>query len=150
MMTWQDSLISKILMCVLVATGIGTSGNPSQPVLQTLGTSVRSTFFTRLAIRRCLQYTTRVPPITIFIGFGAAGMAPVLQGFSLWPNADNPAFTSWGHSADLGGIPQHVFVRVDRYDTSEATGVAYCSEARPDYEANNSVLFTVVVLGMGV
>jgi len=76
MMTWQDSLISKILMCVLVATGIGTSGNPSQPDVQTRSTSVRSTFFTRLALRRCLQYTTAPHPLLIFIRIGVVDMGP--------------------------------------------------------------------------
>lgn len=89
-------------------------------------------------------------PIPLFAGFRKVyTVFALLQGFSLWPNADNPAFTTWGHVADPGAVSQHVFVRVDRYDTNEATGVAYCSEAGTNWETNNSVLFTVVVLGMG-
>jgi hypothetical protein len=74
----------------------------------------------------------------------------VLQGFSLWPNTD-PRFGAYGHVKEpAGAFTQHVFVRIVSYDNNAATGVAYCSEAEPTWELDNSVLFTVVVMGRKV
>jgi len=67
---------SKILFCVLVATISGTLGNPSQPDVQTRSTNLQSTFLTRLAFRRCRQFTSVPPSLAIFIVIGAAGMTP--------------------------------------------------------------------------
>jgi hypothetical protein len=71
----------------------------------------------------------------------------VLQGFSVFPN-NNVNFTHWGHAPIVEGIPQHVFVRVDNFDITTAQGVAYCSESGKG-ETDNSILFTVVVMGRG-
>lgn len=71
----------------------------------------------------------------------------VLQGFSIFGNG-NTKFDNWGHIPALEGIIQHVFLRVDEFDTTTAKGVAYCSEAGKG-EVDNSILFTVVVMGRG-
>ena len=74
----------------------------------------------------------------------------MLQGFSLWDNEDNTTFepsSKWSHAADATAIPQHVFVRVIDHNTTHAWGEAYASESRADQEADNTILFTVVVMG---
>lgn len=68
-----------------------------------------------------------------------------LQGFSLWGNDAN--FASWGHVTNNEAIPQHVFARVTASDTKTASGTSYCSESKADGELDNTVLFTVVVMG---
>jgi hypothetical protein len=71
----------------------------------------------------------------------------VLQGFSLWPQPDTTQFKNWGHVALPTAIPQHVFVRVDGHTTDNVAGVAFCSESDAALQGDNSVLFTVVVMG---
>ncbi len=72
----------------------------------------------------------------------------VLQGFSIFGNDNNTKFDHWDHFLGVEGIIQHVFLRVDKFDTTTAQGVAYCSEAGKG-EGDNSILFTVVVMGRG-
>jgi hypothetical protein len=73
----------------------------------------------------------------------------VLQGHSLWNYAGNTAFTpdATHHAAVPGAIPQHVFVRVDAFGLTAASGVVYASESDPTLEVDNTILFTVVIMG---
>lgn len=72
----------------------------------------------------------------------------VLQGFSLWNNHDNPAFTNSGHVESDNAIPQHVVVRVNpNWTTAQVTGNVFCSESDASLQGDNTVLFTLVVLG---
>jgi len=69
----------------------------------------------------------------------------VLQGFSLFAN--NVAFNSWGHNQSVSAIPQHVFVRITFSDINSTLGSCYCAESDAGLESDNTVLFTVVVMG---
>ena len=71
----------------------------------------------------------------------------MLHGFSIWANNDRPQFNRWNHVPGLDVIPQHVFVRVDGHDLTHAWGQHYASQSDADQEWNNTVLFTVVVIG---
>jgi hypothetical protein len=76
----------------------------------------------------------------------------VLGGFSLWGNevAENvvPTMGSWGHAKGDGVIPQHVFARVTSVAGNNiVNGECYCSESDETLEGDNTVFFTVVVLG---
>jgi hypothetical protein len=71
----------------------------------------------------------------------------VLQGFSIFNNENNLTFNGTGHVQGNDVIPQHAFVRVDTWNTNSAAGVCYCSESDPGNQGNNTILFTVVVLG---
>ncbi len=71
----------------------------------------------------------------------------VLQGFSAYGNENNTDFSSWGHSQSDGSIPQHVYVRLTEYNTKTAKGYTFCSESDADKESDNTVLFSVIVLG---
>jgi hypothetical protein len=71
----------------------------------------------------------------------------VLQGFSIFDNENNVNFNSTGHVQGDDAIPQHVFVRVDSFGINSASGVCYCSESDPGNQSDNTILFTVVVLG---
>jgi hypothetical protein len=44
-------------------------------------------------------------------------------------------------------IPQHAYVRVIGWDNNTANGVCFCSESDATQESDNTILFTVVVLG---
>lgn len=68
-----------------------------------------------------------------------------LQGYSLWANDAN--FGSWGHVQSNEAIPQHTFVKVTSSNLKTAGGTAYCSESNGNGEPDNTVLFTVVVMG---
>jgi hypothetical protein len=70
----------------------------------------------------------------------------VLQGFSIWSNPST-AFNNWSAAPDVNAIPQHVFVRVDFFDSILATGTAFCSESLASNAGDNTVLFTVVAIG---
>lgn len=74
----------------------------------------------------------------------------VLQGFSLFNNENNSAFDSFGHVADAEAIPQHVMVSVDAWSTSTVSGRCFCSESSTGVQSDNTVLFTVVVIGRKV
>jgi hypothetical protein len=74
----------------------------------------------------------------------------VLQGFSLWDNGNVTAFNNYGHSANADHIVQHCYVRVTGWTNSSVSGVAFCQEADPSVQSDNTVLFTVVVIGRKV
>jgi hypothetical protein len=59
----------------------------------------------------------------------------------------NTTFNSKGHVKSTDAIPQHVYVRVTWQDAIMAGGEIYCSESSSGSEADNTVLFTVVVMG---
>ncbi len=72
----------------------------------------------------------------------------VLGGHSIWPNEGDTSFSNWRHDAAHDrAIPQHVFARVTNFTTNTVNGVCYCSESDETLESDNTVLFTVVVLG---
>ena len=72
----------------------------------------------------------------------------VLQGFSIWDNDGNTSFTNLNHAADVDAIPQHVYVKIDGVPTTTQTsGHCFCSESLQGNEVDNTVLFTVVVMG---
>jgi len=71
----------------------------------------------------------------------------VLQGFSIWNNDGNTSFTTFGHASDPNTIPQHVYVKVDTISLTQTTGHCFCSESKESFEGDNTVLFTVVVMG---
>jgi hypothetical protein len=75
----------------------------------------------------------------------------VLQGFSVFNNEDNTAFTGVGHTPGGDFIPQHVYVRITTappYPLNGIDGVCFCSESNANApESDNTVLFTVVVIG---
>lgn len=71
----------------------------------------------------------------------------VLQGFSIWSNP-NPSFMNWSYSPDVNAIPQHVFVRVDTWDINSAAGTCFCQESLASNETDNTVLFTVIAIGI--
>jgi hypothetical protein len=71
----------------------------------------------------------------------------VMQGFSLWNNNGQTAFSHYGHTQGLGAWTQHVYVRVIGFDANRAWGEVYCQEGNVGVEPDNTVLFTVVVIG---
>jgi hypothetical protein len=71
----------------------------------------------------------------------------VFQGFSVFNNENNLNFDAQGHVQGGAFIPQHAFVRVDFFDVNGANGVCYCSESDNTVQSDNSILFTVVVMG---
>ncbi|HWI14109.1 MAG TPA: hypothetical protein VNT02_07625, partial [Burkholderiales bacterium] len=73
----------------------------------------------------------------------------VLQGFSLWDNDGNTAFPANAahHVANADAIPQHVFVRITSSTLASTSGEVYCAESKASLELDNTVLFTVVVMG---
>ena len=72
----------------------------------------------------------------------------VFQGFSLFGQGGNTSFNNFGRVPDLGAIPQHAFVRVDSgAGTEQTTGTCFCSESSAANEGDNTILFTVVVIG---
>jgi hypothetical protein len=70
----------------------------------------------------------------------------VFQGFSIWPN--DIGFTNYDNLKSTNNIVQHAFVRVNTFDVNSASGVAFCSESDAGEEADNPILFTVVIMGM--
>jgi hypothetical protein len=54
---------------------------------------------------------------------------------------------NFGNIQGTDVIPQHAFVRVDSWDVNGAHGVAFCSQSDPAVSGNNSILFTLVVIG---
>jgi len=73
----------------------------------------------------------------------------VLQGYSLWNYNGKTDFAldTGHHVKSTDAIPQHVFARVTSSDKKQASGTCYCSESDAGGEADNTVLFTVVVMG---
>ena len=86
--------------------------------------------------------------------FAVYAVFATLRGFSIYDNssaAANPPFdTSIPHEQNLNTIVQHSYVRVDSFDTNSASGKCYCGQSDVTEELNNTVLFTVVVLGRQV
>jgi hypothetical protein len=76
----------------------------------------------------------------------------VWNGFSLWQQLDAnwEQAGRWSAGADVNAIPQHAFVRVTQSDLNSTSGVGFVSESLPSNSPDNSVLFTVIVLGRGV
>ncbi len=73
----------------------------------------------------------------------------VLQGYSLW-NYDGQtgfAVNSSHHVSGSGNIPQHVYVKLVSHNNTDATVEIYCSESDSSLEGDNTVLFTLVVMG---
>lgn len=72
----------------------------------------------------------------------------VLQGFSIFNNEAVSTFDAFGHVSNTGAIPQHVMVTVDSaLSTSVVSGRCFCSESASADQSDNTVLFTVVVIG---
>jgi hypothetical protein len=72
----------------------------------------------------------------------------VLQGFSLWNNEAFGLFDNFGHGASANAIPQHVMVMVDSVSgLTQVSGRCFCSESAAGGQSDNTVLFTVVVIG---
>lgn len=76
----------------------------------------------------------------------------VLQGFSLWNYTNDVQFQhdASHHAPHANAIPQHVYVRLDTIGLNQATGVCFCSESLAANQGDNTVLFTVVVIGRGI
>lgn len=76
----------------------------------------------------------------------------VFQGFSIWsPHTTPAAFRQTGqHWDNDDAIVQNAWVAVDGSDVNTVWGQAYCSESHAGNEADNQILFTVVVLGKPV
>jgi len=73
---------------------------------------------------------------------------PVLQGFSLIdPGSIDDFWATGRHWQSDTAIPQHLWVRIDSFDASGAYGESYCSQSVAGYDSDNTVLFTLVVLG---
>jgi len=66
----------------------------------------------------------------------------ILQGHSL-----TSTYKPGPHWADVRGIPQLVYVKVESFDKDKAVVVVYSSESEAAGEADNSVMFTLVVIG---
>ncbi len=73
----------------------------------------------------------------------------VMQGYSLWNYDGQTAFTinSSHHNASANNIVQHVYARLVSHSLTAATVETYCSESSTGLEGDNTVLFTLVVLG---
>ncbi|MFZ4664109.1 MAG: hypothetical protein ACOYNY_44330 [Caldilineaceae bacterium] len=89
---------------------------------------------------------------------------PIFQGFAVIGIGENEDFHKPHHATDVRGIPQIVHVQVDHFDKQKASGRTYCSESgeptgqllfgkftegNGDTEGDNTVLFTLLVLGKG-
>jgi hypothetical protein len=72
----------------------------------------------------------------------------VFQGFSLFNNEGDTTFSSFGHVSDANCIPQHAYVRIDgNPGLSQTSGFCFCSESLESNETDNTILFTLVVMG---
>jgi hypothetical protein len=71
----------------------------------------------------------------------------VFQGFSLFAQGGNTQFNNFGRVPNINAIPQHAFVRVDGGDNNHTNGTCFCSESSAGIEGDNTILFTVVVIG---
>ncbi len=73
----------------------------------------------------------------------------VLQGYSLWNYEGQTAFTPSAahHESSGGNIPQHVYAKLITHNNTDATVEVYCSESNSSVEGDNTVLFTLVVMG---
>lgn len=88
------------------------------------------------------SWTCTYPPFThIYTSY------VVLQGFSLFNNEGNLDFSNYGHVQTADAIPQHAYVRIISQSNTETTGECFCAESRESLEGDNTVLFTVIVMG---
>jgi hypothetical protein len=72
----------------------------------------------------------------------------VLQGFSIWNNDNNLNFNFYFHAADANAIPQHAYVKINGAPgLTQTSGECFCSESLESNETDNTILFTVVVMG---
>jgi hypothetical protein len=71
----------------------------------------------------------------------------VFQGFSIWGNDGNISFSNWSNDPDVNTIPQHAYVRIISSSNTQATVECFCSESLKSNETDNTVLFTLVVMG---
>jgi hypothetical protein len=74
----------------------------------------------------------------------AYGAYVVMTGFNMWGDT---GFRTGRHYSDAAAIPQNVWVRLDSFTSSRATGAGYCSESNVSGEPDNVVYFTVVIFG---
>jgi len=72
----------------------------------------------------------------------------VFQGFSIWGNGGNLAFSNFNNDPDVNAIVQHAYARiVGNPTTTQTTVETFCNESLKSNEGDNTVLFTLVVLG---
>jgi hypothetical protein len=71
----------------------------------------------------------------------------VFNGFSIWGNTDPNAFDNFGHAADANAIVQHAYARVVSRSGTSITLKAFCSESKAEWQSDNSILLTLVVIG---
>lgn len=72
----------------------------------------------------------------------------VFQGFSIYSNEGNFNFNNYGHDANVNAIPQHAYVRIIGLPgLTQTSGECFCSESLQSNETDNTILFTVVVMG---
>jgi hypothetical protein len=90
-------------------------------------------------------WTVAIPPGTFT---SISNAFAVLQGFSLWNNEASGPFDQFGHVTNTDAIPQHVMVMVDGVGgLTQVSGRCFCSESAAALQSDNTVLFTVVVIG---
>jgi hypothetical protein len=70
----------------------------------------------------------------------------VLNGFSVW-NQSSTAFDHFDHLKSTNVIVQHAYARVSNRTGTSITVEAFCQESDETLESDNSVLFTLVVIG---
>lgn len=73
-----------------------------------------------------------------------AAVVPVCRGINFWGDTTPRTGRS---SANVGAIPQNVWIDVDDWDISQARGNAYVSESQPAWEVDNLMYATIVVIG---
>lgn len=71
----------------------------------------------------------------------------VFQGFSIWNNNNDLTFSNRFNDPDVNAIPQHAYVRIITQSLTQVTGECFCSESLTANEVDNTILFTVVVMG---
>lgn len=72
----------------------------------------------------------------------------VFQGFSIWSNEGDLTFSNFSHAADPNAIPQHAYARIiGPPGLTQTSGECFCSESLQSNEVDNTILFTVVVMG---
>lgn len=71
----------------------------------------------------------------------------VFQGFSIWDNDGDLTFSNFAHDPDVNAIPQHAYVRITSSGLTQTSGECFCNESLESNETDNTILFTVVVMG---
>ncbi|WP_454698346.1 hypothetical protein [Arthrobacter humicola] len=132
-------------------TGITSSLQVSGD-LRVLGTirSVLEIWTTTVRVKNAGSATPRSWSVTIPPGVftSITSAFAVLQGFSLFNNEGSSAFDQFGHVANVDAIPQHVMVMVDGVaGLTQVFGRCFCAESSTGAQDDNTVLFTVVVIG---